>query len=76
MYYVAGCNTPSTDEPHVIITANSTSIGAIAVYSCDDGYILNGESQIICQENGTWSDAATKCIGRDIASDYDNCVMT
>ena len=65
--YVAGCNTPSSDKLHLTIMANSTSVGAVAIYSCDDGYILEGESMIICQEDRQWSDVAVECLSGDIA---------
>ena len=38
-----------------------TSSGYIALYSCDDGYLLNGSPQRTCLENGMWSGPDRTC---------------
>ena len=35
--------------------SNGTLPGAVAQYSCDETYVLEGPEQQICQENGMWS---------------------
>ena len=30
--------------------------------SCIEGYVLNGNPELICQSNGKWSNAVTKCV--------------
>ena len=38
----------------------------MAVYTCNDGYIINGDETITCQENEEWSGSAPACM-------YVNC---
>ncbi|XP_038072987.1 sushi domain-containing protein 2-like [Patiria miniata] len=37
------------------------SVGGVASFTCDDGYTLQGESELVCQENGQWSDEVPIC---------------
>ena len=40
-------------------------VGTIAIYSCDSGYRLEGESVRLCEQNGTvvnWNGTAACCI--------------
>lgn len=45
----------------VVLTSNATFYGAIALYSCNTNYELEGISRRICLENGTWSVEPPKC---------------
>ena len=42
-------------------TSVGTSIGDVARYSCDTGYILNGTAERICQADGQWSGSVPTC---------------
>lgn len=47
------------------VTFSSTDSGSIATYHCNNGYILDGESERVCQEsNGVWSGRAPTCRGK------------
>lgn len=37
------------------------TFGARVVYSCQSGYRMEGESTLVCQSNGIWSDEAPQC---------------
>ena len=43
------------------VTLNGTAFGSIAIYSCDDGYVLNGNEMRICQSSGEWSGDEPTC---------------
>lgn len=51
-----------------------TSIGAVAKFSCNQGYRLIGEASIICHNSGQWSRAKPSCrkIGKKML--HINCV--
>ncbi len=36
-------------------------VGSTATYQCNTGYVLEGESVRICQEDGTWSGVEPTC---------------
>ena len=38
-----------------------TSIGSLATYQCEEGYLLAGNSQRICQSNGHWNGSTPEC---------------
>lgn len=38
--------------------------GDIVSYRCGDNYRLMGASMVYCKENGTWSNATPRCIGK------------
>ena len=37
------------------------TLGSIATYMCDDGYVLTGNSTRTCQADGTWSGDSPTC---------------
>lgn len=39
----------------------STDFNSVATYSCNDGYMLNGVSEHVCQASGFWSDRPPYC---------------
>ncbi|XP_057653656.1 sushi, von Willebrand factor type A, EGF and pentraxin domain-containing protein 1 [Diorhabda carinulata] len=45
----------------VTLPSNASYYGALALYTCDDNYELDGVSRRLCQENGTWSSDAPVC---------------
>ncbi|XP_045463202.1 sushi, von Willebrand factor type A, EGF and pentraxin domain-containing protein 1 [Harmonia axyridis] len=50
------CGEPeAVNHGKVILTSNATYYGAIALYSCDTNFELDGVSRRICLENATWS---------------------
>ena len=40
---------------------SSTVEGSVATYSCDSGFVINGEVTRTCGEDGTWSGEAPTC---------------
>ena len=55
------CGTLSDPANGWVSHPSGTTFGQIAIYSCDPGYSLIGESTRICQVNATWSGIATTC---------------
>ena len=43
-------------------TADGFSPGSVATYTCNDGYVLVGDSTRICQTTGTWSGEDPHCV--------------
>lgn len=45
------------------VQVTSTRIGAVATYSCNDGFTLVGNKNRVCRPNGQWSGGAPSCQG-------------
>ena len=43
------------------VSLTGTILGSKATYSCNSGYVLEGESTRVCQSNGKWSGEAPTC---------------
>ena len=43
------------------VSWNSTDFNSIASYSCNEGFVLNGIPQRVCQASGYWSDRPPQC---------------
>ena len=41
------------------------SVGSVAVYFCDDGYTLDGNSTRECLSSGLWNGTTPHCVERD-----------
>lgn len=39
-------------------------IGEEVTFTCNDGFVLDGENKIICQDDGTFSNVAPTCNGK------------
>ena len=44
-----------------MVTSNGTFVTSVAKFTCDDGYMLVGDMQRICQLDGTWSNMVPEC---------------
>lgn len=65
------CGSPGKLESgKVTLTSNATYYGALALYSCDNNYELDGVSRRLCLENGTWSSEAPVCGGTCLKSNF------
>ena len=43
------------------VSLDMTTFGAVANYSCNEGYILMGPTARICQSNGNWTNDTAVC---------------
>ena len=46
--------------PGVVMTVD-TGLNAVATYSCDEGYNVDGDQTRTCQRSGEWTGAAPTC---------------
>ena len=44
------------------------SVGSVAVYFCDDGYTLEGDTTRECLSNGLWNRSTPQCTPKDSKS--------
>lgn len=52
-----------TNLANGFVIMNTTENGNMMVtYSCKDGFILNGQKNSFCLDNGTWSSVAPNCM--------------
>lgn len=55
------CGSPEIPTAGVLSILNTTA-GSSAIYSCLEGYVLFGEMERVCLNNGTWSGSVPSCI--------------
>lgn len=61
------CGAPEKiDNGKISLVSNATYYGALALYSCDPNFELDGVSRRLCLENGTWSSDPPACRGERI----------
>jgi CUB/sushi domain-containing protein len=54
-------------EPNPIngqFSAQQTTLGSVAMYTCNTGYDLVGQESVMCQPSGEWSSSPPNCIGK------------
>ena len=47
------------------------SVGSVAVYFCDDGYTLEGDSTRECLSSGLWNGTTPHCVGMYVSVDFE-----
>ena len=57
------CSTPTDQANGQVSHTAGTTFGQTAIYSCDTGYNLVGESTRTCQATGAWSGNEPICQG-------------
>ena len=57
---VVDCSTLENPINGVVTFANTT-FGSVATYSCNRGFVLDGNKTRVCQEDGLWSYEAPEC---------------
>ena len=55
------CPGLSVSNGIVTISPSDRSAGAVATYTCNDGFILRGVDTRVCQSNATWSYSTPEC---------------
>lgn len=66
---VDGCG-PLSQPENGDVDASITTVGSVATYSCNPGYLISDDSQRNCQMDGFWSGSAPTCLG---IGSYINC---
>jgi hypothetical protein len=59
---VDGCG-PLPPPENGNVDASITTVGSVATYSCNNGFLISGDSQRNCQMDGFWSGSAPTCLG-------------
>ncbi len=56
------CGTPARpDRGNYILVNQSTTVGAIVKYYCDEDYWLDGNGELTCMKDGKWSGNTPSC---------------
>ena len=56
---------PNLENPgNGTVDVSGNQPGDTAVYSCDDGFTLDGVDTRTCGENGQWSGSEPTCVGK------------
>ena len=62
--YSAAVNCGRLNAPgNGVIVVRDTTLGAVAIYTCDPSFRLVGVESRVCQENGSWSGETPICEG-------------
>ncbi|GAB6024202.1 hypothetical protein CHUAL_008903 [Chamberlinius hualienensis] len=56
------CTPPAVPENGYTQNSGIHKAGDVVQYSCNQGYMMEGQAIIVCQENGRWSGAIPKCL--------------
>ena len=67
VFLILGCPSLS-DIPNGPVTVSGFETSNTAVYTCNDGFELVGQSTRVCMSDSTWSGDAPVC--RSLASTY------
>ena len=59
--FISDCGTLLAPSNGNIDLSGGTLFEAVALFSCDTGYTLNGASSTTCQSDATWSDPNPTC---------------
>ena len=62
---VVDCST-LTNLTNGQVNLDLTTFGAMANYSCNEGYILLGPNARICQSNGSWTEDVPVCQSKSL----------
>ena len=46
-----------------VATPSDTTVGNVALYSCDEGLVLTGSTARVCGNDGLWTPEAPTCEG-------------
>ncbi|KAF5269538.1 hypothetical protein FQA39_LY08727 [Lamprigera yunnana] len=60
--YVNCGNPEKVENGKISLVSNATYYGALALYSCEPNFELDGVSRRLCLENGTWSSDSPFCV--------------
>ncbi|XP_064476715.1 sushi, von Willebrand factor type A, EGF and pentraxin domain-containing protein 1-like [Ornithodoros turicata] len=60
--FCRGCSNLTAPE-NGSVTFTTTAVGAVATYTCDEGYVLQGPATRKCSSSGEWLYSAPICIG-------------
>lgn len=59
-FYLTDCGELTNPANGSVSYANTTK-DAVANYTCNEGFYLNGSEARVCQSNGFWSDVKPMC---------------
>ena len=67
MYYssVVDCGA-LTSLSYGEVSVNETTFRASAVYTCNSGFLLQGNRSRTCQADGNWSSSEPQCKGKEL----------
>lgn len=51
------------ENPYLTLVEQNNTYGGHALFQCSWGYQLRGAADLVCQRNGSWSDAIPECNG-------------
>ena len=60
-YTVINCGNPPMITDGAVDTSGGTNYKCTAVYTCNTGYVLNGNITRTCQEDTNWSGSEPTC---------------
>ncbi len=59
---VVSCEYPPEPPENGNVTVLSNEYRGVAIFSCADGFLLQGEAVCVCSSNATWSVSTPSCL--------------
>ena len=72
-YFLAIMCRPLPDIDNGMVSWTGLAPGDVAMYTCDDGFILVGDPTRNCTYDGTWSDEEPRCERKLLSSVHVYC---
>ena len=67
---------PLAGPENGVVNVTTRTVGSVAMYACEGQFVLNGDSQRTCQEDGEWSGEAPTCLGNVDVLCYTLCIAS
>ena len=58
------CSSLNDPDNGQVDTSSGTTFGSVATFSCDTGYKLSHQQEVVCGANGMWSPASPSCLSK------------
>ena len=53
---------PLTAPLNGYLSSSATVSGTVVEVTCNEGYLLEGERELVCQSSGSWSNSVPFCV--------------
>ena len=59
------CGSLTDPDNGQVDISSGTTYGRVAIFSCNTGYELSNQQEVLCGEEGMWSSTSPSCLGKN-----------